>query len=141
MKFLSWKKVEKANNRYRNGSQGNILAQKKNGEIIQADIQSTDILYKGQKAKVILANDITERLNYIKAIEEQNEKLKEISRLQSHVIRAPLAKITGLIPLINDVKENMVEREKNCLFLSANELDQVIGIITDKTNIVEINRP
>ncbi|MDB5024935.1 MAG: domain S-box protein [Mucilaginibacter sp.] len=114
---------------------------KKNGEIIQADIQSTDILYKGQKAKVILANDITERLNYIKAIEEQNEKLKEISRLQSHVIRAPLAKITGLIPLINDVKENMVEREKNCLFLSANELDQVIGIITDKTNIVEINRP
>jgi PAS domain S-box-containing protein len=114
---------------------------KKNGQIIQVDVQSTDIHYKGKKAKVVLANDITERLNYIKAIESQNEKLKEISWMQSHVIRAPLAKIIGLIPLINDVKENIVEREKmlEYLLLSANELDEVIGTITDKTSVVEIN--
>jgi len=74
------------------------------------------------------------------ALEEQNQKLKEISWMQSHVIRAPLAKIIGLIPLINDVKENSKEREKmlNYLLSSANELDQVIGDITDKTEVVKV---
>jgi two-component system sensor histidine kinase/response regulator len=74
------------------------------------------------------------------ALEEQNQKLREISWMQSHVIRAPLAKIIGLIPLINDVKENKVEREKmlNYLLSSANELDEVIGNITDKTEAVDL---
>ena len=69
------------------------------------------------------------------ALEEQNQKLREISWMQSHVIRAPVAKIIGLIPLINDVKENKLEREKMLayLLLSANELDEVIGDITEKT--------
>lgn len=113
---------------------------KKNGEIIQVDVQSTIIHHKGKKARVVLANDITDRLNYIKAIEQQNERLKEISWLQSHVVRAPLAKIIGLIPLINDVREEAAEREKmlNYLLLSANELDEVVGHITDKTSIVEV---
>jgi len=113
---------------------------KKNGEIIHADVQSTDIQYKGRMAKLILANDITERLNYISAVEEQNEKLKEISWLQSHVVRAPLAKITGLIPLINDINETAPEREKMLSYLlsSAHELDEVIRVINEKTNIVEI---
>jgi two-component system, sensor histidine kinase and response regulator len=74
------------------------------------------------------------------ALEEQNKKLREISWMQSHVIRAPLAKIIALIPLINDVKENNVERKKmlNYLLSSANELDEVIGNITDKTEVVDL---
>jgi len=74
------------------------------------------------------------------ALEKQNQQLKEISWMQSHVIRAPLAKITGLIPLINDVRENSVEREKMLayLFASASELDEVIGDITEKTKVVDL---
>src|ERR1700744_4242494 len=107
---------------------------KKSGEIINVDMQSNFIEYKGKKSKVMIANDITDRLNYIKAIEEQNEKLRDISWMQSHVIRAPLAKIMGLIPLINDTKENSKEREKMLEYLksSANELDEVIGNIIEK---------
>lgn len=80
--------------------------------------------------------DITERSNYIKAIEEQNKKLKEISWMQSHVVRAPLARIMGLIPLLRDIRENSKEREKTLeyLALSANELDEVIKEITSKSN-------
>ncbi|HEY2581587.1 MAG TPA: PAS domain S-box protein, partial [Mucilaginibacter sp.] len=119
--------------------QGIFRHKKKNGEIIQVDIQSRNIQFKGKKGMVILANDITESLNYIKAIEAQNEKLKEISWMQSHVIRAPLARIKALIPLIGDVKEDIVERDKmlDYLSLSANELDDVIGNITDMTSIVD----
>jgi hypothetical protein len=81
-----------------------------------------------------------ERKKSAEILEMQNEKLREISWMQSHVIRAPLAKIKALIPLINDVKENNVEREKMLayLLLSANELDEVIGNITDKTRVVDL---
>lgn len=81
-----------------------------------------------------------ERKKSAEILEMQNEKLREISWMQSHVIRAPLAKIKALIPLINDVKENSVEREKmlDYLLLSANELDEVIGNITDKTRVVDL---
>ncbi|HTD41700.1 MAG TPA: PAS domain S-box protein [Mucilaginibacter sp.] len=81
--------------------------------------------------------DITERLSYVKAIEEQNENLKEISWLQSHVIRAPLARIMGLIHLIKDANEDPAEKQNalNYLLSSADELDEVIRTITDKTDL------
>jgi|SRR6185503_1054583 len=80
-----------------------------------------------------------ERRKHAEVLERQNEKLEEISWMQSHVIRAPLARIKGLIPLINEAKESRAEREKmlEYLFSSANELDRVIEEITDKTVVVE----
>jgi PAS domain S-box-containing protein len=117
-------------------SLGIFRQKKKNGEIIDVDIRANFIKYKGKEAKVIIATDVTERLNYIKAIEAQNEKLREISWIQSHIVRAPLARILGLIPLIKDLKEENGEDKKKMLdyiFLSANELDDVIKNITDKT--------
>ena len=112
---------------------------KKNGEIIQVEISGNAIPYKGKNAKVILAIDVTERVNYIKAIEEQNEKLREISWMQSHVVRAPLARILGLISLIKDLKANGIEKEEimDYLEISANELDLVIREITNKTTVPE----
>ncbi|MDR3697732.1 PAS domain-containing protein [Mucilaginibacter sp.] len=106
----------------------------KNGDDIQVDIKSNFIKYKGQRARLAIANDITERLNYIKAIEAQNEKLKEISWIQSHVVRAPLARIMGLIPLIKKSCEKTEEKEilLEYLMISANELDAIIKEISDK---------
>jgi len=110
---------------------------KKNGEVIQVDIQSNFIHYKGKEAKITVASDVTERLNYIKAIEEQNEKLREISWIQSHIVRAPLARIMGLIHVIKDMKDNTEEKATTLdyIILSANELDEVIKNITAKTNV------
>ena len=89
--------------------------------------------------------DITQRwvaenksLTYLKAIEAQNEKLKEISWMQSHVIRIPLARILGLVPLIGDTENLPVETKQMLDYLvsSALELDVVIREITDKTGTI-----
>jgi len=115
--------------------QGNFIHRKRNGEIIQVDIQSNIIQYRGRNAMVILAIDVTERLNYIKAIETQNEKLREISWMQSHIVRAPLARIMGLIELIKDIKqEKEKEQMLEYVLISANELDDAIKGITNITN-------
>jgi PAS domain S-box-containing protein len=108
--------------------QGVFKHEKKSGEIIHVDIRSNIIYYNGKKAEVILANDITERLNHIEAIELQNEKLREIAWKQSHVVRAPLARMLSLIHLISD--KTTPNDEKNVMLdhviQSANELDEII---------------
>ena len=95
-------------------------------------------MYKERKAKIVLVNDVTERLNYIKAVEEQNDRLKQISWMQSHMVRAPLAKIIGLISLMRDAGESPAEKERMLDYLvqAARELDGVIGSITKKGDCV-----
>ncbi|MEO6148745.1 MAG: PAS domain S-box protein, partial [Mucilaginibacter sp.] len=115
---------------------GTIRHKKKNGEIVNVDIQSNPINYKGNPARVITANDITERLKYIKAVEDHNKRLVEISWMQSHTVRAPLSRIMGLIQLVkvaagDDENEKILEY----ILASANELDKIINSITDKTRV------
>jgi PAS domain S-box-containing protein len=108
---------------------------KKNGEIIQAEIQSNPIFINGRSARVVLINDITERLRYVEAIEQQNQKLQEIAWMQSHVVRAPVARLMGIVDLIKNYTHS--ENEQNELLdhilISANELDGIIRDIADKT--------
>ena len=77
--------------------------------------------------------DITEIHTYIQTIENHNARLKEISWTQSHVVRAPLARIMGLIDLL----QNHEEIEDKChlmnnIFSSARELDIIIRKISSK---------
>ena len=100
------------------------------------------IEYQGKKAAVIMAVDVTERLNYVKAIELQNQRLKEISWIQSHIVRAPLARIMGLIQILKDMPSvNEKEKTLDYILLSANELDTAIKEITDKSNTYQEREP
>ena len=119
-----------------------VVHKKSNGDLMNVELQIAPILYKAKAARIVTATDITERLSYIKAIEDQNNRLKEISWIQSHIIRAPLSRIMGLIPLINETesdsdKEQMLEY----LMLSANELDEVIKNLTDKAQKADYKFP
>jgi PAS domain S-box-containing protein len=49
------------------------------------------------------ARDITKQYQHIQMIEKQNEQLKQISWIQSHELRVPVANILGLVPLFNKV--------------------------------------
>ena len=74
--------------------------------------------------EVVLANDITERLTYVKAVEEQKRQVEgNFLDAIPHASALRLPRIIGLIPLINDVAENASERGKMLKYLlqSANE--------------------
>ena len=115
-------------------SSGPYRHQKKNGEIIYVEIQSNTLPFKNTVGRVILANDVTEHNAYVEAIEKQNEKLKEIAWIQSHVVRAPLSRIMGLIDIIKNHEIDDIENEKllDYLLVSAEELDNVIKDISKK---------
>ncbi|RZM29673.1 MAG: PAS domain S-box protein [Pedobacter sp.] len=85
---------------------------------------------------IAIQRDITESRKYIKAIEEQNKKFKEIAWIQSHLVRAPLARVMALLDLLKhyepgDETDILLEH----LMSSAKDLDNIIINIADKTPV------
>lgn len=109
---------------------------KKNQEIIDVEIHTNVVDYKGKQAIIVVVNDITERLKHLNAIKAHNRKLEEICWEQSHLVRAPLARIKGLIPLIAGENESPTEKEQmlGYLYESADDLDQIIAKIVNKSS-------
>jgi PAS domain S-box-containing protein len=83
----------------------------------------------------ITGRDVTERKLYVRSVEEQNKIFREISWMQSHLVRAPLARILGLLPMVNNAI-NETERTEiiHYLNISATELDEIIQQITKKSS-------
>ncbi|WP_405198367.1 PAS domain S-box protein [Christiangramia sp. LLG6405-1] len=79
--------------------------------------------------------DITERKSHLIAIQNHNKRLKDIAWTQSHVVRAPLAKIMGLVDLMINYREdlNNIDEILENILISANELDGIIREIAVKT--------
>ena len=91
---------------------------------------------EGKPSRIIgSVQDITERRKYINTIERSNERLREIAWTQSHVVRAPLARIMGLIDLLKNQRNNLdnIEEIIDNILNSSEELDKVIRKITNKT--------
>ncbi len=116
---------------------------KKNGEVIDVEIKSNSISFKGKRAKIILANDITERLRQVRIIEEQNQRLREIAWTQSHVVRAPLSRLMGLVDLVknNVLKEDELNQILKYIVHSAEEMDEIIRDIVKKTEGMNVGPP
>jgi light-regulated signal transduction histidine kinase (bacteriophytochrome) len=109
---------------------------KKNGELIDVEISPAKVRITNRDAGLVLINDITENLKYIRTVEEQNETLKEITWIQSHVVRAPLARLMGLVNLLESEEDALTEELKELLGyikISAEELDVVVRNISDKS--------
>jgi len=79
--------------------------------------------------------DITERINYIRAIEETNFRLREIAWAQSHLVRGPLTRIMGIAKLLSDNETDELSKAQLLVYLdtSANELDEVVRDIVNKS--------
>ncbi|MBF2052741.1 MAG: PAS domain S-box protein [Candidatus Sericytochromatia bacterium] len=114
--------------------------QKKNGEMIQVELKVKPVKYQDVEAMLVLANDVTTQLQYIQTIETQNAAFKDITWMQSHVVRTPLARLMGLVELL-DIDENPDEQKE--LFVgiqaSAQELDSVIHSIVRKAESTQLS--
>jgi PAS domain S-box-containing protein len=106
---------------------------KKNGQHISVEIQSNLIDLDGKKVRIVLASDVSSRVRYIREIETKNKKLEEIAWIQSHLVRAPLARVMGLVNLLELSKDHAPEILEHIL-TSANELDAIIRDIVKKTS-------
>ncbi|WP_282048516.1 PAS domain S-box protein [Maribacter aquivivus] len=94
---------------------------------------------------VVNSKDVTTKVLHLNAIEEQNAQLKKIAWTQSHIVRAPVARLMGLVNLLTDDKGklNVEEKEQvlNYIFTSADEIDNVIKDIVENTiNVIDIDK-
>ncbi|MBD1258971.1 PAS domain-containing protein [Maribacter polysiphoniae] len=117
---------------------GVFVHKKKNGELVEMDIVGQHIYIDGSQCILVTCNDVTEnRTNQI-AIEKQNKKLREIAWMQSHIVRAPLARMMGIIELFygNLVDENEKIEMLDHVYSSALELDTIIKDIVLKSQSI-----
>ena len=79
--------------------------------------------------------DITDQTKHIKKIEAQNERLREIAWIQSHSVRAPLARVIGLVNLIQNRRadETEVDQVLTMIVQSIEELDLLVRAVVRKT--------
>ncbi|WP_442589042.1 PAS domain-containing protein [Pedobacter sp. AW31-3R] len=83
---------------------------------------------------ISIQRDISQNKKYVTEIEEQNKIFKEIAWIQSHSVRAPLARVMGLVDLLkNFVPGDETDELLTHLASSAKELDSIIINIADKT--------
>lgn len=79
-----------------------------------------------------------QNLVHTKKIEKQNNLLKEITWIQSHVVRTPLSRLMALTELLKE--ENISEEEKKFfldnIIISSGELDCIIRDIVQKSENV-----
>lgn len=94
-------------------------------------VESEDLIFA-------TAKDFTERMNYMGAIEEQNKQLREIAWTQSHILRAPLVNIMGLVNLLEmGVEQGMnLDRILTAMKDSTAAFDNVIKEITKKSEVL-----
>ena len=120
---------------------GTYIQKTKQGEVLHVDLHSKLISFEGKKARLVLAGNITDRVKYLERLEVQNSKLREIAWTQSHVVRAPLARIMALIDMIKNYPELNEENEEllGYIFTSAVELDEVIKEISRKAEEVKLD--
>lgn len=141
--------MEKAVQANRNGEKLNPKSifrhKKKTGEIIKVEATINNLLFNDREAVLVLVNDITERLRYVETIEKQNQTFREIAWIQSHVVRAPLARLLGLVNLLESEISDQFEETTtlvNYIKDSAIELDEIVREISKKSeNIAPLEKP
>ncbi|MFT4855248.1 MAG: PAS domain S-box-containing protein [Algoriphagus sp.] len=112
-----------------------------NGKEIKVKIYFRKIKSDSDTKLIVQSNDISETLDHIYTIELQNEKLKNIAWTQSHMVRAPLSRILGIVNLIEQQKDTLDDKLfwLKQLRVSTNEMDAIVKKIIDETKHLDQN--
>lgn len=130
--FITASDTSKINHSNYNRGKWNHL--KKNGTIIPVEIIAHDIMYEGIPARLILSNDIADRIKAEKDLEKRNKELiktnSELDRFVysvSHDLRSPLTSILGLLSFIEtESQEADTLNHADLIRSSVNRLDDFI---------------
>ena len=102
----------------------------KNHRKIDVLLSSSSFHTQDQLHYIFIIQDITDAMMKDDMISQQNEKLRDIAWHQSHIIRAPLANIMGIVSLFEDESffADQLERDamNRAIIQSARDLDKVI---------------
>ena len=108
----------------------------KNGDTIIIKAYGMKVLNEKSKKHTFIAafQNISEQINFLNSLESQNKKLRELAFEQSHIVRAPLARILGIADLINGFELDNEEKKDLLTHIntSAKELDQALRDINSK---------
>lgn len=102
------------------------------------ELGAADHLNKDDLSALVLYKSIIysiERLKYIQALESQNAQLREIAWIQSHAVRAPVARLLGLVE-VYETAPTPAESAPSLFPLlkqSAVELDQIIRDVIQRS--------
>jgi DNA-binding response OmpR family regulator len=114
-------------------------------DLTEVDLRIKNLLYtvylmsQLTNQNLILEEKVKERTQELEknleAIELQNKALREISWIQSHVVRAPLARMMGAISLLEIKDDAGVTQEEimEIVITSANEIDKTVREISAKS--------
>lgn len=119
------------------------IIKRKDGELRHVEVKSILIRLEGKLTVMNIYRDITQRVHYLHALIQQNKILKEIAWTQSHVVRAPVSRMMGIIHLMEDMKvvdyDQEVSEFLKMILNSAHELDDIIRKISEKSNKYQIS--
>jgi PAS domain S-box-containing protein len=108
---------------------GLLIHMNKSEHVFPVEIETNVIRFEGKEARLVLATDVSERINYIQKIEQQNHDLKEIAWIQSHMVRAPLANIMSLTEFLIKYPGEDTQETLNFLNDSSQKLNMAIQSI------------
>ncbi|GAB1448037.1 hypothetical protein MASR2M44_10420 [Bacteroidota bacterium] len=121
--------------RQKKGVRFEFKHRKADNSLIDVEVFCSLINFNGKEVIYETVHDITDRNNYFKALERQNKIFRDIAWTQSHVVRAPLARLMGLMELLQDSSQENLSQEQIISMMndSANELDTIIKDIAEKS--------
>lgn len=116
---------------------------KANGDY--AYVNDRGFIVRNEEGKAIrmigATRDVSERKKHVEAIENQNRKLLEIAWVQSHVVRAPLSRMMGIVNVLKEEELNSEEFKTwvDHFVKSSIELDAIIKNISNKTDAIDLS--
>ena len=131
---------------YKKALDGNSYIQEERMTVATEEFQFLEVRFnplRNNKGEVFGVSCFGRNVTHHKLLEDQlksqNEKLREIAHIQSHIVRSPVVNIQGLLKLLDKQQLASGNNEKILKHMESavGELDDIIHDIVDRANTVE----
>lgn len=113
----------------------------KNGEILDLQIVFMPFKAGGKDVDMLLATNVSSKIKQGRIIEIQNQRFDNIAWTQSHIVRAPVARLMALINIFRNGMIDDSERRAilDHIYESAEEIDELVRGIALASNNAKKN--